>query len=307
MEATSLGPAVALGPGHLSGDRQVLNSRNLRPALVLVRFPLAPTLQEETPTGSLALALAQQQRGTGDVDREAIQAMVQAGGTSSAGRELVPSDVGHVGESQPVQTEASAYGSEATARGVGLETEFELIRMRDRLEKIEEGKTGSFGSASSGRLGWVDHQALSRELARQAEVRESEAQKNGVWTFRVWKPIAVSIPTWTWGLIGLWIVSPCTTAASAHLLAAAIQAVGAIHAEGILQASGIAEALQVPGKVRFQVSFCHKTCEFCKNGSVTWPGEFEPGDRTFWDLPSWGQFKNQMQQFGHRIGCIEAL
>ena len=62
------------------------------------------------------------------------------------------------------------------------ETQFELIRMRslvehlaDRIERFEGERPGSFGSASSGRLGWVDHVALDRELARQSQFRELEA------------------------------------------------------------------------------------------------------------------------------------
>ena len=66
------------------------------------------------------------------------------------------------------------------------DTEFELIRMRslvehlaDRLEKVEGGRAASFGSASSGRLGWVDHVALEAELSRQSQTREVEAFRQG--------------------------------------------------------------------------------------------------------------------------------
>ena len=68
------------------------------------------------------------------------------------------------------------------AVGVNEEAEFELLRMRslvehlqERLDRVEGDRNGSFGSASSGRMGWVDHQALDRELARQARAREFEA------------------------------------------------------------------------------------------------------------------------------------
>ena len=44
----------------------------------------------------------------------------------------------NAGEFQPAQTEVSAFGSDATARGVGLETEFELIRMRSLVESFVE-------------------------------------------------------------------------------------------------------------------------------------------------------------------------
>ena len=51
-----------------------------------------------------------------------------------------------------------------------------------RLERVECDRAASFGSASSGKYGWVDHQSLDRELARhaQAAARELEAvQRRG--------------------------------------------------------------------------------------------------------------------------------
>ena len=64
---------------------------------------------------------------------------------------------------------------------VAADADLELVRMRslvehlvDRLEKVE-GDRASFGSASSGKLGWVDFQALDRELAKQSQMRELEA------------------------------------------------------------------------------------------------------------------------------------
>ena len=81
-------------------------------------------------------------------------------------------------QSQGSRVERVAYES----REVPVETELELAQMRslvehlvDRIERVEADKAASFGSASSGRLGWVDHQALDRELARQAQRRELEA------------------------------------------------------------------------------------------------------------------------------------
>ena len=82
-----------------------------------------------------------------------------------------------------VQTRRNkAVPPEVDMRATASDTEFELIRMKsliehlnDRLERVEAEKGGSFGSASSGRLGWVDHQALDREFARQAHLQELQA------------------------------------------------------------------------------------------------------------------------------------
>ena len=77
----------------------------------------------------------------------------------------------------------SRAASSNLVQALGFETEdptLELVRMRslvghlgERLEKVEEGR--SFDSASSGRLGYVDHVALSKHLA-QLEATEARAQ-----------------------------------------------------------------------------------------------------------------------------------
>ena len=98
---------------------------------------------------------------------------VEQAGSSSSLEARVPAERAEIG----------AVERKLEAR---LETELELTRMRslvehltDRLDRVECERAASVGSASSGKLGWVDYQALDRELARQAQQREIEAFRQG--------------------------------------------------------------------------------------------------------------------------------
>ena len=168
-ETTSPGPPVVLGPKILPGHGERLQITDQETRLALL--DACETQGQDQETALVAV------RPPGGCEAEAM---------AVGGSQLVQAEAVAVHGSQRVHTEASAVGSDGTLRGLGLETEYELIRIRslvehlaDRLEKVEEAKAGSFGSASSGRYGWVDHQALNQELTRQARVRELEAQTKG--------------------------------------------------------------------------------------------------------------------------------